>query len=283
MTLAIITDGTVQFPNPVFEGRKHVTILPIVWDDGQGDKDSGQRKATDFPISLINNKSPEFLANSSEVYRLHFERMAPLVDGILVINHASYINGNYINALAAAEEMQGKVPIRVVDSQNFSLAMGILVQAAAEQAEEIGNLAGLELVVRNLIPRIYTVLCIPGLSFIEKRNQVNHTQALVGEHLKMLPIFTMDQGELVHSEKARNKRHLVDILHEFLTEFGELEHISLLQGIPSFESETRALRERLLEDHAETSISEQNISGQMASVIGPHSLGVFALQREFSS
>ena len=122
------------------------------------------------------------------------------------------------------------------------------------------------------------MLCIPGLSYLERRGLVNVTQALVGEHLGMLPVFTLDSGELVHSEKARNKRHLVDILHEFLTEFGELEHISLLQGTPSFEQETRALRERLAEDHADTPIGEQIIDAQMASIIGPHSVGVFALQ-----
>lgn len=280
MRFAIITDGTVQFPNPVFEGRKHVTILPNLWVEGQGSEEGVERKASDFPLTLIGNKVPQFEGNSSEVYQEQFERLAAQVKGILVICNSTFINANVQNAEAAAEEMQGKVPIRVVDSQNLSLAMGILVQEAAQMVEQVSHISELELLVRNLIPRIYSVLCIPGLSYLEQRGQVNHTQALVGEHLKMLPVFTLDKGELVHSEKARNKRHLVDILHEFLTEFGDLDHISLLQGVPSFESETRALRERLLEDHAETPISEQTIGAQIASLIGPHSLGIFALQSE---
>lgn len=280
MSFAIITDGTVQFPNPVFEGRKHVTILPNLWGEGQGSDEEVERKASDYPQTLIGNAVPQFKGNSSEIYQEQFERLAAQVKGILVICNSIFINANVENAEAAAEEMQGKVPIRVVDSQNLSLAMGILVQEAARMVGQVGHISELELLVRNLIPRIYSVLCIPGLSYLEQRGHVNHTQALVGEHLKMLPVFTLDKGELVHSEKARNKRHLVDILHEFLTEFGELEHISLLQGVPSFESETRALRERLMEDHAETPISEQTIGAQIASLIGPHSLGIFALQSE---
>jgi DegV family protein with EDD domain len=280
MGFAIITDGTVQFPNPVFEGRNHVTILPNLWENGKGNSDQADQKLNEFPQSILETEVPQFKGNSADIYQEQFERLAPRVDGILVICNSSFINANAENAEVAAEEMQGKVPIRVIDSQNFSLAMGILVQEAAKNVEALDSISELELLVRNLIPRIYSVLCIPGLSYLEHKGQVNHTQALVGEYLEMLPVFTLDKGELVHSEKARNNRHLVDILHEFLTEFGDLEHISLLQGLPSFETETRALRERLLEDHADTLVSEQTIGTQIASIIGPHSLGIFALQSE---
>ena len=278
MSISIITDGTIQFPNPVFEGRKLVTILPIIWEKSGTGESRKDITISDFPKSTINQASPKFENNSFEVYQNLFKRLAPNHEGILAILNSSQINDNYENALAAANEMQGEIPIRVVDSQNISLGLGMMIQRAADAANQGMELIQLELLVRNLIPRIYTVICTPGLSYLEQRGIVNKTQAKVGEHLGMLPVFTLDKGELVHSEKARNKRHLVDILHEFLTEFGKLEHISFLQGLPSFETETRALRDRLAEDHADTPISEQNIAPQIASIIGPYSLGIFALQ-----
>lgn len=278
MAISIITDGTVQFPNPVFPGRKFVTIMPVIWENTAEVISNVELNTSDLPRSAIGKARPSVKANSLEDYQNLFEQLAPQSEGILAILNSGQINENYANALEAANDMQGKVPIRVVDSQNISLGLGMMVQRAGNAAAEGLDLLELELLVRNLIPRIYSVLCIPGLSYLERRGIVNKTQALVGEHLGMLPVFTMDKGELVHSEKARNKRHLVDILHEFLTEFGDLEHISLLQGLPTFETETRALRERLAEDHADTPISEQNIAPQIASIIGPHSLGIFALQ-----
>lgn len=278
MPVSILTDSSVQFPNPVFEGRTRVTILPTKWEDAPKADTANDLKAADLPQSLNGFKAPNMGTTSIEEYQDNFERLGPHCDGILAILNSAHFNENTANAQAAAEAMQGSVPIKIVDSNNISLGLGMLVQLAAEAAEEGLALTELELSIRSLIPRIYTVLCIPGLSYLERRGLVNVTQALVGEHLGMLPVFTLDSGELVHSEKARNKRHLVDILHEFLTEFGELEHISLLQGTPSFEQETRALRERLAEDHADTPISEQIIDAQMASIIGPHSVGVFALQ-----
>jgi fatty acid-binding protein DegV len=96
----------------------------------------------------------------------------------------------------------------------------------------------------------------------------------------MLPIYVLENGHLTATQKARNYRHLVDILHEFLYEFGHLEHIALLQGVPPFETEARALRERIVADFPDTPISEHTISATLASIIGPRSLGMFVMQGE---
>jgi len=68
-------------------------------------------------------------------------------------------------------------------------------------------------------------------------------------------------------------------LVEFLSEFPNLEHIAIMQGAPAFEQETRGLRERLNEERPGIPISEQIINAPFASLIGPHSLGVFALAK----
>ena len=147
MSISIITDGTIQFPSPVFEGRKLVTILPIIWEKSGKGKSPKDIKLSDFPISTIKHASPKFEANSFELYQNLFERLAPENDGILAILNSSKINKNYENALAAANEMQGEIPIRVVDSQNISLGLGMMVQRAADAANQGMELIELELLV----------------------------------------------------------------------------------------------------------------------------------------
>lgn len=279
MPVCILTDSTVQFPNPVFEGRNLVSILPTRWEEDFSEE-AEEIKAADLPESLLGGVAPTLRTASIEDYEENFQQLSARCDGILAILHSAHFNSNYDNAVSAAENLKGGVPIKVVDSKTTSLGLGMLVQIAAKSAEAGQNLTDLELKVRTLIPRIYSILCIPSLSYLERRGYLNSSQALVGEYLGMLPVFTLDSGELMPGEKARNTRHLVDILHEFLTEFSDLEHIALLQGAPSFEQETRALRERLSEDHGSTTISEQIIGAPLASLVGPRSLGVFALQSQ---
>jgi fatty acid-binding protein DegV len=140
-------------------------------------------------------------------------------------------------------------------------------------------LAELDLYARSLIPKVYGLLCIPGLSYLERGGLVRPSQAVVGEFLDITQVYTLEEGELLPTQKARNARHLVDILVEFLSEFVDLQHVSLMQGAPAFEQETRALRERLHEEGRHVPLSEQIINAPFASFIGPHSLGVFALER----
>jgi hypothetical protein len=73
---------------------------------------------------------------------------------------------------------------------------------------------------------------------------------------------------------------LVDLLHEFICEFTEIDHIAFIQGVPPFESETRALRERIALDFETVPISEHTINAPLAAMLGPRSLGLYVLQSE---
>jgi DegV family protein with EDD domain len=275
--VCILTDSTVQFPNPVFEGRKLVNVLAPVWLGTTNG--SEELKTADFPLSRHSpDPVPQLAIPSVREFETSFKGIGEHYEGIIAIVHSGEFSPTYQNAMRAAQNLQGQVPVRVIDSKAISLGLGLVVQRTAQAAIEGAPLADLEQFARSLIPRLYSLLCIPGLSFLELADYVNPSQARVGEYMGVLPIFVIDNGELQATEKARNTRHLVDIFYEFLSEFVDLDHIALLQGAPAFEQETRALRERLAEDNNVTPISEQIINAPMASLIGPHSLGVFALQ-----
>jgi DegV family protein with EDD domain len=277
MPVCIVTDSTALFPNPVFTGRSRVTILPINWKN-EPNFETGRLKASDFPKSLRDTGAPEFVPQSAAEFEDLFRALAARHDGVLALLHTAELSSISTHALQAAHSLNGTVPVRVIDSHSVSLGLGLVIQVVAKAAEEGMPLAELDLYARSLIPKVYGMLCVPGLSYILRTGYVNPSQAAVGEYLNILQVFTLDDGKLVPTQKARNPRQLVDILHEFLSEFVDLRHIALLQGSPPFEAESRALRERLAEDHHETPISEQTINAPFASLIGPHSLGIFALE-----
>lgn len=276
--VAIVTDSTTLFPNPVFKGRELVSILPPLWQPETA-KDKERLKATDFPESLNGTETPLLVSPSAGELEKLFRHLGTEHDGVLAIMHSAEFSNISTRAQETAGILHGSVPVRVVDSHNISLGLGLIVQTAATAAEDGMPLGDLDLYTRSLVPKVYGMLCIPGLSYLQRTGYVNPSQAAVGEYLDILQVFTLDNGELVPTQKARNPRHLVDILHEFLSEFGDLQHIALLQGSPAFDQETRALRERLAEDHRTTPISEQTINAPLASLIGPHSLGIFALEK----
>jgi fatty acid-binding protein DegV len=110
--------------------------------------------------------------------------------------------------------------------------------------------------VRGLIPHVYTIFCNQSLSYLQLSGQLDPAQALVGEMLGITPFFILENGRLTPVQKARSTRHLVDTFHEFITEFIHLKHIALLQGLPPFINEARALHERIQENFPTTPFSE---------------------------
>jgi DegV family protein with EDD domain len=274
--VCIVSDSTTLFPNPVFKGRDRVHLLPANWQPAPAQ--SERLRAADLPVSLRSGEAPQLLAPTSAEFEKFFRQLGSHYNEVIAILHAARFGETFAAAQSAANALHGNLPIRVIDSNSISLGLGFLVQAAAGAAEDGMPLAELDLYIRSLTPKVYGLLAIPGLSYLHRLGNVNQSQALVGEFLEITQVYTLEEGQLVPTQKARNSRHLVDILFEFLSEFGDLPHVSLMQGAPPFEQETRALRERLIEERGKVSISEQIINAPFASLIGPHSLGVFALE-----
>jgi DegV family protein with EDD domain len=274
-SVCIVSDSTALFPSPVFTGRNRVHLLHAGWTHSQ--PVSEKLKAADLPASLRKGEAPALTTPKPADFEKLFRSLAGHYDAVLAVLHAGRFSQAAAAAQAAGATVHGTVPVRVVDSNTISLGLGFIVQAAAEAAEGGMTLPELDLYTRSLLPKVYGLLCVPGLTYLQRGGIINPSQALVAEYLQVTQVYTLEEGQLVPSQKARNTRHLVDVLFEFLSEFEDLRHIALMQGAPPFEAETRALRERLNEERRGIPISEQIINAPFASLIGPRSLGVFAL------
>ncbi len=275
----ILTDSTAQFPSPIFDGRALVNVIALdiqlsdkLYPGGVG------LKANDLPITTRHGLQPQVYAPSVEKFEQTFQELSKRYSEIVCMLHPDQLSDTIKHARQAAKITEGRVSIEVIDCQTTAIGLGLLVQAAAEAAENGASAEEVEKLIRSLMPKTYTTFCIQGLSYLNNNGYLSDTQAFIGEHLRVLPVFILEEGRLVPTQKARNNRHLVDILHEFLWEFPDLEHIAILQAVPAFEQETRALRERIVEDFEDTPISEHTINATLAAMIGPRSLGIFVKQ-----
>jgi len=279
--VCILTDSTAQFPTPAFAGRKLVNVIPLHMHlNGAFYQKSEGIKAADLPISVQGVPDLKVLPPSLTEFEDMYTYLGQFYDEIVVIVHTADLSKTYHNALEAAAASKGKSKIVVIDALTTGTGLGLIVQAAAAAAEEGISGTDIDDMIRSLLPRMYSVFCIQGLSYLHRSGYLGEAQGIIGEFLHVLPVYILESGKLIPTLKARNNRHLVDLLHEFLSEFIQLDHIAFLQGVPPFDAETRALRERLLFDFEDTPISEHTISPELAGIIGPRSLGMFAMQSE---
>ena len=277
--ICILTDSTAQFPTPNFFGHELVNVISMhIQLDGRIYADGKDLKAINLPVSAHSSLHPQALPPTPEEFIQAFTSLGRKYNEIIAILISSQLCSAVANAQEAVEAIKGPASIHVIDSQTTAVGLGLLVQAAAEAAQNDFGSLRISRLVRGLVPRIYTVFCLQSLTYLYHSGHLDPAQAIVGEMLGVTPFFILESGRLVPIQKVRNSRHLVDALHEFIAEFGNLKHIALVQGVPPFEQEARNLKERINGDFPSATFSEHTLGAALATILGPRCLGVVAME-----
>jgi len=278
-SVCILTDNTVQFIKPNFPGRDLVNIVNMETRVNLPDRMNGHDlKPNSLPSSASDEANPHLQLPGIEDFRTVFLNLASQYNEIVAILHSSHLSRLCSYASEAAGLVRGRVSIQVIDSLTISVGLGYMVQVAAEAAGKNAPSTEIERLMRGIIPHIYSIFCIPGLTYLYHSGFLGKAQAEVGEMLGLLPIFSLEDGRLTPLEKARNSRHLIDFWQEFLDEFSDLVHIAFIQSIPPLTHEVRTLREHATTIYPKTPFSEHPINLPLATMFGPRCSGVFTIE-----
>lgn len=278
--ICILTDSSAQFPQHSFPGQNLVRIIHHdIEIDGVIYPEGKDVKAGDFPISTFAGSVPHLVPPSVEKFSDWFNALTNQFNDVLVILQDNHFSSTYENAVQAAAAIKASRSIQVINSQTISTGLGMLVQIAAESLYKGASAVETEHLIRRQIPHIYTVLCTPGLSYLYQAGIVDRSQALVGEMLNLIPVYTLEEERLTPLEKVKSFRQTIELFIEFLEEFENLRHISLVQSSPPLLPDTRSVRQLFQEIYPNTVYSEHNANIPLASLFGPRLLALFAIEK----
>ena len=278
--VCIVTDSTAQYVKTTYPGCELVQTISLpVQVNLPGNPGEKDLRTGLLPPSARNGLQPRLLSPGIGAFRRLFTSLGEKYREIIVLLLSSHLNPAFADAQAAAIQVQGRTTIQVIDSQTTSTGLGVLVQVAAEAAAVGARTADIEHQIRRLIPHIYGVFCIPGLTYLYQSGFVDHAQAMVGEMLGMLPIFSLEEGSLTSIEKVRNVRQLTDFFTEFLDEFSELYHISLIQGAQGQTNEGRTLQNHASINFPDTPFVEIPLNLPLAVLLGPRTQGIIVMEQ----
>jgi DegV family protein with EDD domain len=275
----ILTDSTACFPRVSYPGQEHVYMIPYYIQTGDQFIQDGH------DLTLLTHKPtydqsfcPQAYAPTIESFQKTFNTLGQSYQNIVVILTSQYLSSAVEHALQAAEMPKSPATIHIIDSQTCAIGLGVLTQTAAEALQRGLPAAVITRLVRSLTRHIYAVFCLPDLVNLARAGQLDPAQAVVGEMLGMLPLFTMENGRITHTQKIRSPRHMVDIMFEFIAEFGHLRHLALLQGISFFDQESRNIRERVHQNIRAVPFSEHTLPLSLATILGPRAIGLVAVE-----
>lgn len=210
------------------------------------------------------------LSRESDVLAIHLsKRMSRTAD----------IAQSVAEALAEGSETESLNPVRIVDSQQVSLGLGLLTWIAARLATEGRDLQGLGDQVEEISGRIKTLFAVDTLTYLERGGRINKARAWIGSLLKVKPILGLEAGEVVPIDRARGGRaaypRLVELLAERVDPTKKIIVMVAHANAPQWADHLRALIEERF-DCDEVQMAE--IGPVVGTHTGPGTVGVTAFQ-----
>jgi len=273
----IVTDSAVYL-HPSFFKAHAVTIMPMTVElEGKRYREGIDISNAEFLTRLQqSDRMPRLIAPSVNEWVHLYQSLVRDYTYILVLTHSSRLSDAFANAREAINKVFGRARFWVVDTQTISFCQGLLVRHAVQAAEEGIAPPAVVRRIRAMIPHMYAQFLMDRLDYLEKHRRIGPAQALLGTMFDIKPLLTMEDGELIPVEKAVEWEDGIDKLHEFISEFLQVEEMAVVQY--GLDEETALLLERLEMTFEEMQFPILTYGPTLATHIGPRALGVMVYE-----
>jgi DegV family protein with EDD domain len=265
MTVRIVTDSTCDLPKRVTE-ELDVAVVPMYIHVGEDEYlDGVDMSREQFYSGLPTFPAPPTTAAPSiETFEHLYAGLASEgAEGIVSIHIAESLS-NVVNvARLAARRIEG-VPIRVIDSGQLTLGVGLQAVASARAAQEGSSLEGIVRLVEDMIPRTHTFAALSTGEFLRHSGRLSQFQSSLATVLKILPLLRMHRG-VVDMEKVRTEGRAQKRLLALLGEQLPVEQVAVVHT-------SAPLKAQDLFEQARPLLSgiTEPIYGSVTPVIGAH-------------
>jgi DegV family protein with EDD domain len=264
MAVRVVTDSACDLPDDLLEELR-VEVVPLTIRFGHEELvDRKELSTEEFWRRLeASDVLPETSAPSAGAFEETFRRLADDgATGIVCINLSSKLSATMQAAQVAAQVVQERCPVAVIDSLLVSMGLGNLCIAAAEQAAD-GN--SLDSIVANVTDRrnrtkLYGTL--DTLEYLKKGGRVGNARALLGSMLAIKPVVEVRDGQVEEAGKVRTRSKALRLLVDRVKE-GPFENLAVLEGNAPDAGELLDLLEPL-------SPRDEIVVGKIGPVIGTH-------------
>jgi DegV family protein with EDD domain len=266
VTVKVVTDSACDLPQELAD-ELGIAIVPLTIRFGAEEfVDRRDLTSSQFWERCAASPTlPETAAPAPGAFEAAFRDAAAAGhEGVVAVLLSAGVSATMQSAQIAAEAVADVIPVRVVDSQQVSGALGLMALNAARLAgagKGIDDIAG---AAEDEAGRTKLYATFDTLDNLRKGGRIGRAQAVFGTVLSMKPVIEIVDGvvEAESRQRTRGKslRHLADKVREA----GKVEHLVLLHAdAPDWETELDLLAELVPRDEI--------IVTKVGAVIGTHS------------
>jgi DegV family protein with EDD domain len=271
LVIKIVTDSGSDLPLEVTK-KLGITIVPVyiyfgdkAYKDGVDiGPDELYKRLVEGPIYPTTTQPMP--ADFAKVY----SELSKDADAIVSIHLPTKVSGTYNAALQGIEAAKPKCEVHVLDSFSVSVGLGIVATAAARKAKAGGSLAEVLEETKKAISQTQIRALLDTLQYLLKGGRITKTKALVGTLLKVKPILTMREGEMIQAGMARSYAKGIDQLFEFVKSHTNLQEVAISHT--TVPEEAAALKKRIASIIGEERIQMSRVGAGLGVHGGPGTL-----------
>ena len=218
MTVRIVTDSSCDLPQAMADALG-IRIVPLSVRFGDTEYiDRTTITATEFWSKCAASATlPETAAPSPGSYEETYRSLAAEgATAIVVVSLSSDLSATMQSAELAARAVAPGIDVRIVDSRNASMGLGLTVLACAELAKTGASADEVVARAHSVIPRTRVFAALDTLDNLKKGGRIGGAKAMLATVMSIKPLISITNGLVEEAGKQRTRSkalaHLVDIL-----------------------------------------------------------------------
>lgn len=277
----IFTDSTCDLTLDIIK-ENNISVVPLYVGFDDGTLRDGVEITAGELFKKVDEygKLPKTAAPSPNDFYNEFKPYIEQGMDIVYIGISSGLSATLQNAMIASREFpEGR--IEIVDSQNLSTGIGILVLKACDFAKSGMNVQEIASIVSQLTAKVRTAFVIDTLDYLYMGGRCSSLQNFMSGVFKIKPIVKVVDGRMILGEKSRGKREkaLNVMLDNVIGDKDniDLDRIIVTHSVGSEDS-------KYLEDKLKKNIKVKNVLITVAGCVisshcGPNTIGIIYLNK----
>lgn len=196
---------------------------------------------------------------------------------IVAITITSGMSGTYQSANLAAKD--AAVPVSIVDSQNASAGLAVLVRQAAKMRDQGASRDAIVATLEAMKPHMMVLFSVGTLEYLQKGGRIGRASALLGGLLSIRPILTLEGGKISPAAKARGTKKAIAEIVERVKAHAGAHPGELVLDFLHIQDQTAAETLRQAIRDAGVRFTEgrvYEIGAVIAAHVGPGTFGLYA-------
>ncbi|OOM16357.1 DegV family protein [Clostridium saccharobutylicum] len=275
--IKIITDSTADLSNDIYN-KYDIEVLPLLINFEEKSYLDGVEINPKMVFEKIEKEG--ILPTTAQVIPNRFmESYKKYLDEgykIISIHMSSAMSGTYQSACIAKEMLESN-DIVVIDSQNVTAALGILVLKAAKLRNKGYDIIQIENELNNIKKNVKLSVCFESLEYLVRGGRISKTAGIVGGILGIKLVLDIKDGLMSVKDKIRGTKKAINKIID------DLENSNLDEDVPVIliDVDNVEIKEALKKYMIENNVNfiECSVGSTVSIHSGPHCCGLVFLAK----